>query len=133
MLVWQNYRTDLGRAYPMFVLSARFRNSLPELSANSSFQLNDSNSNINPLDLLPESIVVQLIEVEHPCAVEGLTPRYLILWASDGGQFQLNYPQPFSQNLYEFLTLNTNVAAFEFVGERLKYGRLKRLLDNVRP
>ena len=118
MLIWQGYRTDLGRVYPMFALS--------------SSQLNDVSSNIDPISLLPNAIVSELIENKYPCAVDGLTPRYLILWDSNGAQFQLSYPQPFSQNLFDFLTLNTDVAAFEFVGERLKYGRLKRLLDYVR-
>ena len=118
MLVWQNYKTDLGRAYPMFALDGKV--------------VGDKPTNIDPINLLPKSISLELIDVEYPCAVDGLTPRFLILWTIDGGQFQLNYPQPFSQNLFEFLTLNTDVAAFEFVGERLKYGRLKRMLDNAR-
>ena len=116
--VWKSYISDGSRIYPIFGLSVR--------------QLNDVPSDTNPVELLPKSIRNQLIEVKYPCGVQGLTPRYLILCASDGGQFQLSYPQPFTQNLYDFLTLNTNVAAFEFVGERLKYGRLKRMLDNVR-
>ena len=119
MLVWQGYRTDLDRTYPMFALSLS--------------QLNNVSSNIDPVSLLPQAIASQLIENKYPCGVEGLTPRYLILWDSNGAQWRLNYPQPFSQNLFDFLTLNTSVAAFEFVGERLKYGRLKRLLDYVRP
>lgn len=118
MLVWRGYKTDLDRVYPMFALS--------------SVQLNDVLSNIDPVSLLPEAIASQLIENKHPCGVDGLTPRYLIFWDKNGASFKLNYPQPFSQNLFDFLTLNTDVAAFEFVGERLKYGRLKRLLDNVR-
>lgn len=118
MLVWQGYRTDLDKAYPMFALSLN--------------RLNDVPSNIDPISLLPEAIASGLIENKYPCSVNGLTPRYLIIWDSLGAQFQLSYPQPFSQNLFDFLTLNTDVAAFEFVGERLKYGRLKRLLDFVR-
>ena len=118
MLVWRDYKTDLDRVYPMFALSIR--------------QLNDVPSDIDPVSLLPEAIASQLIENKYPCGVEGLTPRYLILWDSNGAQWRLNYPQPFSQNLFDFLTLNLNVAAFEFVGERLKYGRLRRMLDKAR-
>lgn len=116
--VWQNYNSDLGRAYPMFALS--------------SLQVLEVPTDINPVDLLPPAIRVKAIEVKNACSVEGLTPRTLILWTSDGAQFRLSYPQPFSQNLYDYLTLNTEVAAFEFVGERLRYGRLRRLLDSVR-
>lgn len=95
----------------------------------SSLQVNDVPSAINPVDLLPPAIAVKAFEVKNSCSVGGLTGRRLILWASDGAQFSLVYPQPFSQALYDYLTLNTEVAAFELVGERLKYGRLKRLLD----
>lgn len=115
--VWTNYLTDLGRAYPMYALSAR--------------QVNDISSDIDPLNLLPPAILNNLLEVKNPCSVGGLTPRYLILYTNDGAQFQLSYPQPFSQNLFDYLTLNLEVTAFEFVGERIKYGRLKRLLENV--
>ncbi len=115
--VWTNYLTDLGRAYPMYALSAR--------------QVNDLSSDIDPLDLLPPAILNGLLKVKHPCGVGGLTPRYLILYTNDGAQFQVSYPTPFSQNLFDYLTDNLSVAAFEFVGERIKYGRLRRLLENV--
>ena len=88
---------------------------------------------VDPVTLLPPAIVSLVIDVERACAVGQLTPRTLVLWASDGGQYQVSYPQPFSQNLFDYLTLNTNVQAFEFIGERLRYGRLRRLLDSVRP
>jgi hypothetical protein len=117
--VWQNYRSDLGRAYPMFSVIK--------------LQVNDVPTNINPISLLPQTTRSLIRRVKNACSVGGLTQRYLILYLSDGAQFKLSYPEPFSQDLYDYLTLNTDVAAFEFVGERLKYGRLKRLLDNVRP
>lgn len=118
VFVWLSYRSDLSRAYPMFALSSR--------------QINDVPTDIDPISLLPPAIANNAIKVKNPCAVDLLIPRYLILWTSDGAQFQLTYPQPFSQNLYDYLTLNVNVSAFEFVGERLKYGRLRRLLDYVK-
>lgn len=116
-LVWRSYLTDLGRAYPMYALSSQ--------------QVNDVSTNINPLDLLPPGILGNLIEVNNSCGVGGLTPRYLSLFAIDGAQFRVSYPQPFSQDLFDYLTLNTQVQAFEFVGERIKYGRLRRMLENV--
>ena len=115
--VWQSYRTDLGRAYPFFALSVQ--------------QVNDVSTTINPIDLLPTAILENLIDLKTPCAVPGLTPRYLSLFASDGARFMITYPQPFDNSLAQFLTDNLEVAAWEFVGERLKYGRLRKLLDNV--
>lgn len=117
MLVWQNYRSDLGRAYPMYALSI--------------FQTNDVDSSVNPIDLLPTAIQALAIEVKYPCGVSGITPRQLSLWASDGANFTLTYPVPFDENLAQYLTANIDVAAWEFIGEKIKYGRLRRLLDNV--
>ena len=115
--VWRSYLTDLSRAYPMYALSAR--------------QVNDISSNIDPLSLLPPAILNNLLNVKNPCGVRGLTPRYLILYTNDGAKFQLSYPTPFNQNLFNYLTFNLQVTAFEFVGEKIKYGRLRRLLENV--
>lgn len=115
--VWRNYFTDLNRAYPMYALSRE--------------QINDTSTNIDPIDLLPPAILTNLIKVKYPCAVRELTPRQLVLFAADGGQFRLNYPLPFTQALSDYLTANTSVQAFEFVGERIRYGRLRRMLENV--
>lgn len=115
--VWRNYFTDLSRAYPMYALSIE--------------QINNTSTPTNPIDLLPPAILTNLMEVKYPCAVRELTPRQLVLFASDGGQFRLNYPLPFSQTLSDYLTANTAVQAFEFVGERIRYGRLRRMLENV--
>ena len=117
MDIWQFYRTDAGRMYPFYAVSAR--------------QVNDISTNLNPLDLLPSNDLTQLINFSNPCSVPGLTPRKIMLYAVDGAQFLINYWQPFNQNLFDFLTLNIDVAAFEFIGERIKYGRLRRMLDNV--
>ncbi|MEO1692188.1 MAG: hypothetical protein AAFR63_11765 [Cyanobacteria bacterium J06631_6] len=114
---WQNYQSDLGRAYPMFALSIQ--------------QLGDVDSSINPVDLLPASIVSSLLSVRNTCAVSGLTPRVLILWTTEGAQFRVSYPVPFSEDLADLLTNNLQVQAFEFVGERIKDGRLRRMLPNV--
>ncbi len=115
--VWRSYVSDLGRAYPMFALSVE--------------QLNDVGTTQNAIALLPPSILTNLLEVNNPCGVDGLTPRSLFIYASDGALFSISYPLPFTQALFDYLTVNSAVAAFEFVGERLKYGRLRRLLENV--
>ncbi len=115
--VWIAYRTDLGRVYPMFALSIN--------------QINDVATEINPIDLLPPSVLNDLIVISNPCAVAGLTPRKLALWLRDGAQFLLTYPQPFSDQLAVYLTTSVQITAWEFVGERLKYGRLRKLLDNA--
>ena len=116
-LVWQNYQTDLGRSYPMFSLAVG--------------QINDVPSNINPVDLLPPAVTNSLLRVRTSCAVNGLTPRVLILYLTDGAQYRLTYPQPFSENLADYLTANLQIQAWEFVGERLKDGRLRKMLGNV--
>ena len=114
---WQNYLTDTGRAYPLFALSLR--------------QVNQVSTTINPLDLLPVADLNQLIEVKNSCTVAQLVPRQINIYAVDTAQFLINYWQPFNPYLFDFLTLNTQVAAFEFIGERIRYGRLRRMLDNV--
>ena len=113
------YQSDLARVYPMFALGVEIVNDIP--------------TDINPVDLLPQAIATNLIDISNPCAVAGLTPRKLALWLSDGAQFKLTYPQPFSNQLAVYLTASVEIAAWEFVGERLKYGRLRKLLDNAIP
>ncbi len=115
--VWREYRTDLGRAYPFLALYT--------------VQINDVTSNVNPIELLPDLVTNNLFELKNSCGVEGLTLRSILLFTSDGGQFRVNYPTPFNEALFDYLTANTQVTAFEFVGERLKYGRLKKMLENV--
>ena len=117
VLAWRSYQSDLGRAYPMLALYVA--------------QLNDVPSNISAIDLLPPLVTNNLLVVGNTCGVDGLTLRSIVLWASDGGQFKVNYPKPFDLTLFDYLTAKPEVAAFEFIGEKLKYGRLKRLLDNV--
>ncbi len=116
-LVWSSYRSDLGRAYPMYALSI--------------VQTNDADTSINPIDLLPSTIQNLMLKVQYPCGLAGLTPRKLSLWLTDGANFLISYPVPFDENLAEYLTANTQVSAWEFIGEKVKYGRLKRMLDNV--
>ena len=115
--VWQTYVTDCGRAYPLYPLSVR--------------QVNQVLTAINPLDLLPNNDLLQLNDVKHPCSISNLTPRAISIWDVDGAQFLINYWQPFNQDLYDWLTVSIQVQAFEFIGERIKYSRLQRMLDNV--
>jgi hypothetical protein len=115
--VWASYFSDLGRAYPMVSIQI--------------IQVNEVPTNINPLDLLPPTILAQILRVSMPCGVNGLTLRKLSLWLGDGAQFLISYPQPFSENLADYLNLQPDIQAWEFVGERIKYGRLRKMLDNV--
>lgn len=94
-------------------------------------QTNDVDTSVNPIDLLPTAISNQLLEVSNPCGVPQLIPRTLSLWISDGANFIFTYPQPFSESLAQSLTANTSVTAWEFIGERIRYGRLRKMLDNV--
>ena len=117
VLVWQGYQSDLGRIYPMFSLSI--------------VRENDLSTTINPLDLLPVENLAQIIELDYPCVVPQLTPRKIRIFASDGARFLLNYYQPFNQQLEDYLVAQLDVTAYEWIGERIKYGRLRRMLDNV--
>jgi hypothetical protein len=114
---WRSYQTDLERAYPMFALSIN--------------QVNDVPTDIDPVALLPVYVLDNLVDIQYPCGVAGLTPRKLALWLSDGAQFLLSYPVPFDLELAQFLTNTIAIVAWEFIGERLKYGRLKKILDNA--
>ena len=118
VLVWNNYQPDLGRTYPMFDVTISQVN-------------NNVSSDINPIDLLPPDVVNTLLRVRNACGVGGLTPRFLSLWLVDGSQFLISYPIPFDENLAQYLTASTTIQAWEFRGEKLKGGRLKKILDNV--
>ena len=117
MLVWQSYTTDMGRAYPMFPILFR--------------QENETSSNLNIFALLPESDRRTVLDVKHSCRVGGLTGRQIKIFAADGARYSLTYYQPFNRTLENYLTNNLNVVAYEWIGERLKYGRLHRMLENV--
>lgn len=117
MLVWTKYLTDMGRAYPMFALSVR--------------QENDRSTNFNGLDFLPNQDLPEIINLKNSCTIPGLTPRKIRVFTTDGAQFLLNYYQPFNQMLEDYLINNLDVQAYEWIGERIKYGRLKRMLENV--
>lgn len=115
--VWRAYSTDLGRVYPMYALQIQ--------------QINDVSTLVNAVDLLPNAIASELIEVNNPCSVSGLTARKIALFTSDGARLVINYPRPFSQNLADYLTATTAITAWELIGERIVDGRLRRMLDNV--
>ncbi len=115
--VWSSYLTDMGRAYPLFALSMT--------------QENEISTTFNPLDFLSDSDKNQIIEVNNPCFVKGFTPRKIRIYAVDGARFLINYYQPFNQVLVDYLVSHLSISAYELIGEQIKYGRLKRMLDNV--
>ena len=115
--VWTSYISDLGRSYPMTSIQIAQSNDIP--------------TDINPIDLLPDAVKGQIKRVRNSCGVGGLTPRQLSLWTTDGAQFLISYPQPFSDTLGDYLTAHSDIQAWEFIGERIRYGRLRRMLDNV--
>jgi hypothetical protein len=94
-------------------------------------QVNDVATDINPIDLLPNYVLNNLIDIGSPCAVAGLTPRKLALSLSDGASFLISYPTPWTTQLAQDLTNTIEIVAWEFIGERLKYGRLRKILDNA--
>lgn len=117
MIIWQQYTTDMGRVYPFLSLSAVVEN--------------NQSTNFNVLDFLPNNDLSSLVDHKHSCLVKGLTPRKIRIFTTDGAQLLFNYYQPFNQVLEDYLINNLDVVAYEWIGEKIKYGRLKRMLENV--
>lgn len=113
MLVWTSYQTDTGRIYPFLPVSIA--------------QIGESRTDINLLTLLP---INNYREIKTGCSVPGLIPRSIKLYLSDDSSYQLNYPEPFSQALFNSLTTAINVRSFELIGEQIKYSRLIKMLNN---
>ncbi len=70
-----------------------------------------------------------ILNLKDSCGVPGLVKRKIRIFAADSAEFEIDYWQPFNQNLFDYLATNSDVAGFEFIGERLKYFRLKKALD----
>ena len=117
MLVYQSYTSDLGRIYPVYLVAITTTNGV--------------STQFSPLELLKPEVREKITERISSCVVPGLTARKLALVAVDGARFELNYPVPFDEDLAEYLTGNLQIQAWEFIGERIKYSRLRRMLDNV--
>lgn len=117
VLVWRSYRTDLGRVYPLYPFAVG--------------QANDTVSDIDPLTFLPSTVTADLVEQNNSCPVAGLAARILSIWDKNGANWRINYPVPFNENLANALTTNLDIQAWEFIGERVTWGRLKRMLGNV--
>lgn len=114
VLVWRDYRTDIGNTYPFLPLSVR--------------QLNQVSTDIEPLNLLTVADAQNIIEIDKACSVPGLSSRQIIIFASDDAIFAIDYYRPFNQTLYNQLSSSLQVRAFEFVGEKIKYSRLRRMI-----
>ncbi len=113
--VWQVYQSDLGLTYPMLGINLT--------------NLGEIVTEIDLITLLPTTIVEQKIEVKSNCFVPGLTPRLIKLYLSDDSNYQLNYPLPFDQQLFNSLSASIAVRAFELVGETIKQSRLRKMLN----
>lgn len=113
--VWSAYFTDTGFTYPFLPVSISLKT--------------DITSDINILSLLPVLIQNQVLDINHPCSVPNLTARSIKLFLSDDTSYQLNYPVPFDQQLFNSLSASIRVRAFELVGENIKYSRLQRMLN----
>lgn len=116
VLVWREYRSDLGNIYPFLAVSAR--------------QINQVSTTYEALQFLTVGDAAQISEIKANCAVPDLTPRQLIIYAGDDAIFALNYNLPFDQALYDHLSALSSVRGFEFIGERIRYSRLTRMLAN---
>lgn len=113
--VWSIYQSDLGLTYPL--LAVNIRNNAEIVT------------DIDLFSLLPENVENSIIKVKSGCSVPGLIPRKIKLYLSDDSQYELNYPMPFNQELYDDLAASISVRAFEFVGERINQSRLRRMLN----
>ena len=116
MLVWRDYRTDIGRTYPFMPLSVR--------------QLNQVSTDLDPLTLISVADAQNIVELKNGCSVPGLTPRKIIIHASDDAIFSLDYYRPFNQALFNQFEGLIRVRAFEFLGERIVHSRLTRMIQS---
>ena len=115
MQVWQSYLTDTGFTYPLLPVSIVLKSQIT--------------SDIDILSLLPVTIQNQVLNINKPCSVPNLIPRSIKLFLSDDSRYELNYPVPFDQQLFNSLSAAIAVRAFELVGENIKYSRLQRMLN----
>lgn len=112
MRVWTTYTTDLGKAYSL----------VPAIVT----ELEGSTGNTDPISLFPDLNLLQ--DVRLSCSVPDLSYRYVRLFLADGGRYEVIYPLPFNQYFLDSLSNSLAIQAFELVGERIKYSRLKRFL-----
>ena len=115
MQVWQSYLTDTGFTYPLLPVSIVLKTEIT--------------SDIDILSLLPVATQNLVLDISKPCSVPNLIPRSIKLFLSDDSSYQVNYPLPFNQQLFNSLSASITVRAFELVGENIKYSRLQRMLN----
>ena len=117
MLVWTQYITDIGRIYPFIPVAIQ--------------QISDLYREDSPLLILPETDRDFVVDFNSSCSVKELTPRKITLFFSDDSVYQFNYYRPFDATLFNWLSNSISVRAFEFIGEEIRYSRLRRILKNV--
>lgn len=115
LAVWRDYRTDIGRTYPFLPLSVR--------------QLNQVSTQVDPIQLLSVGDAANIIELKNGCKVPQLVPRQLKIYSSDDAIFAVDYYRPFTTALYEHLSGQLQVRGFEFIGEKIQYSRLTRMIE----
>ena len=115
--VWQQYTTDLGRIYTFVSISIVISN--------------QQSTNLQLADFLSNADLDAIVSHKISCSVPNLTPRKIMIFASDRSQWLFNYYEPFSQELEDSLLANLNIAAYTWIGEKIKYGRLKRMLETI--
>lgn len=118
MDAYKFYRTDAGRLYPYYRLEVDQVNNI-------STQFDD------PIMFLPNEIKNLIITTQNICNVRGLLPRILNLTFIDNAAYSITCALPFNSQLKNHLANQPEIKSFQFVGEKIKHSRLKRLLDNV--
>lgn len=115
VLAWSNYITDTNYNYPFVPVNIR--------------QISDLNRDDSPvLVLLPDDIN-NSIDIDITCDVPQLTYRRIRFFFSDESIYEINYYRPFSRALFDYLSSSISVRAFEFIGEQIKYSRLRKMLN----
>lgn len=113
--VWRNYLTDSNFSYPF--VSVRLT------------QLNEIIRDDSPLLELPTTDQNATVEIDSPCDVRGITQRRIRLFFTDESIYELNYYKPFDLSLFNWLTANDNVRAFQLIGEQIRHFRLRKMFD----
>ena len=113
-LFWESYYSDLGIVYPFISVKIK--------------QLSDIHRQESVLDILPIEDKKQLITLHNSISIPGLEQRKIKILFSDDTYYKFNYYKPFDSGLYQWLTSSIQVRGLEFIGEKIKYNRLKNML-----
>lgn len=114
-LAFYSYTTDTGNSYNFLPVSISQVN--PEVS-----------TNYTGRELLEDLLPANLVNINRPCPVPGLTQRSIFIRFDDASVFRIGYSNLFTQALYNQLIADNRVDLFTFTGERIRHSRLIKIL-----